>query len=353
MNEDHSNQGMPTQAMIGIPREPMDFLHEACKLVHPTEMAMSASQLVIDNINAYNDPTGLAFRRTQRNFAKQLVQLCEELQSEELACKRGMKPHVREVLRGQRLKLFERLLKMSEYPDAKIAEEMADGFPLCGWLPASGVFPAKVRTPEINECFLRKMARSFSARSIASTTSTGDLEADRKLWQATLDEVSEGCLTGPLSLQELGKESVVSPRFGLQQKQKLRPIDNFSASQVNSATGLQECFVVDTVDEICAMVKTWMQQGGRGIKLVGKTYDMRKAYRQIAISEPHLDFAWIAVWDPDNQRPALFRMHTMPFGATASVAAFLRLSQAIKMVGISLGGLVWSSFYDDFVCIWD
>eukprot|EP00435_Cladocopium_sp_Y103_P031669 s1608_g8.t1 len=188
---------MPTHAMTGIPREPMDFLREACKLVHPTEMAMSVSQPVIDNIKAYNDPSGLAFRRTQCNFAKQLVRLCDELQSEEQVCKQGMKPHVREVLRSKRLKLFERLPVMASYPDAKIAEEMAEGFPLCGWLPASGVFPAKVRAPEINESFFRKMAKSFSARSIASTTSTGDLEADRKLWQATLDEVAEGFLSGP------------------------------------------------------------------------------------------------------------------------------------------------------------
>eukprot|EP00435_Cladocopium_sp_Y103_P044234 s1937_g12.t1 len=348
---DFSQQGMPTHAMIGIPRQPWDFLQEACKLTHPTEMAMSVSQIMLDNIDAYNDATGLAFRRKQCNFAKQLVQLCGDLCDEESKCKALMKPHIRAVLSNKRVKLFGHLLKEFSYPDAKIADEMASGFPLCGWLPASGVFPAKVRTPEINETFLRKMARSFSARSIAATVSTGDDDADLKLWQATLDEVSEGFLSGPYDASELGSESVVSPRFGLQQKLKLRPIDNFSASHVNSATGLQERFVVDTVDEICAMVKAWMQRAGGSVSLVGKTYDMRKAYRQVAISEPHLDFAWIVVWNPVLGKPALFRMQTMPFGATASVGAFLRLSQAIKMIGICLGGLVWSSFYDDFVCV--
>ena len=46
---------------------------------------------------------------------------------------------------------------------------------------------------------------------------------------------------------------------------------------VNNAAGVQERFMVDTVDEICAMVKAWMQESGPGLKLVGKTYDMRKA----------------------------------------------------------------------------
>ena len=82
---------------------------------------------------------------------------------------------------------------------------------------------------------------------------------------------------------------------------------------VNNAAGVQERFMVDTVDEICAMVKAWMQSGP-GLKLVGKTYDMRKA-------------------------------------RATSVSAFLRLSQAIKVIGISCGNLVWSSFYDDFVCV--
>ena len=86
---------------------------------------------------------------------------------------------------------------------------------------------------------------------------------------------------------------MISPRFGLQQKNKLRPIDNFTASHVNSATGLEEKFHVDSIDEICAMVKTWLQRGPPGLRLVGKTYDMRKAYRQIAIREDHLDLAWM------------------------------------------------------------
>ena len=33
--------GLPKTALIGIPKEPSQFLAEACKLVHPTTMAMS------------------------------------------------------------------------------------------------------------------------------------------------------------------------------------------------------------------------------------------------------------------------------------------------------------------------
>jgi len=74
-------------------------------------------------------------------------------------------------------------------------------------------------------------------------------ELDELLWQATLDEAASGFLTGPLMVDQLPSETIASPRFGLMQKSKLRPIDNFSASHVNSATGLHDKLQVDSIDE--------------------------------------------------------------------------------------------------------
>ena len=104
---------------------------------------------------------------------------------------------------------------------------MEAGFPLCGWLPTSRVFPCRIRPPEISEEFLRQMAGSFTARTLASTKSSGDDAFDDALWAATMDEVRDGFLTGPYDASEVPRRSVISPRFGIQQKNKLRPIDNF------------------------------------------------------------------------------------------------------------------------------
>ena len=348
---DADNVGLPSFALIGIPREPLEFLKEACKLIHPTAMALTAGGALQQNIDRYNEPSTLELRKFQCLFAQELVGMCERNKQVEEARRLGMCKHVRQILDGKRTALFGELLERMAYPDAKIATEMEAGFPLCGWLPASGVFPCRIRPPEISEEFLRQMAGSFTARTLAATKSSGDDALDEALWTATMDEVHDGFLSGPFEVSEVPRHGVISPRFGIQQKNKLRPIDNFTASHVNSATGLEEKFHVDSVDEICAMVKTWMQRGPPGLRLVGKTYDMRKAYRQIAIREDHLDLSWISVWDPTKGRPSIFRMASMPFGATASVGAFLRISQAIKCIGISLCGLVWSSFLDDFVCV--
>lgn len=348
---DADNVGLPSFALIGIPREPLEFLKEACKLIHPTAMALTAGGALQQNIDRYNEPSTLELRKFQCLFAQELVGMRERNKQVEEARRLGMCKHVRQILDGKRTALFGELLERMAYPDAKIATEMEAGFPLCGWLPASGLFPCRIRPPEISEEFLRQMAGSFTARTLAATKSSGDDALDEALWTATMDEVHDGFLSGPFEVSEVPRHGVISPRFGIQQKNKLRPIDNFTASHVNSATGLEEKFHVDSIDEICAMVKTWMQRGPPGLRLVGKTYDMRKAYRQIAIREDHLDLSWISVWDPTKGRPSIFRMASMPSGATASVGAFLRISQAIKCVGISLCGLVWSSFLDDFVCV--
>ena len=75
----------------------------------------------------------------QCSFSQSLVRLIGELMEDEETLHSGLPEHLQGVLKGKRLCLFRKLLLDSEYPDAKIADEMALGFPLCGWLPSSEV----------------------------------------------------------------------------------------------------------------------------------------------------------------------------------------------------------------------
>ena len=163
-----------------------------------------------------------------------------------------------------------------------------------------------------------------------------------------MQEVEAGYLEGPFEMSALPAGCIVSPRFGLAQKNKLRPIDNMSASGINSAVGLPEKLQVEGVDEAVAVIRAWMMHAGSGCCLLGKTYDLRKAYRQIGI---HLLASWIGVWSPTVSRPMAFAMKSMPFGATASVQAFLRISVALKTLGTMLFHFVWTSYYDDFIVV--
>ena len=66
-------------------------------------------------------------------------------------------------------------------------------------------------------------------------------ETDQKLWETTLDEVGTS-LRGPFSSQQIANENgsniwIPSRRFAIEQKQKLRPIDDFSEHSVARGSG--------------------------------------------------------------------------------------------------------------------
>eukprot|EP00435_Cladocopium_sp_Y103_P075041 s103_g53.t1 len=244
-------------------------------------------------------------------------------------CSRGMHQCIKSVLAGKKFELMRCALEAVRYPDASIAAEASAGLPLVGWMKQSGMFASNLRPPE----------------------ASSDAELDREVWDATMAEVKGGTLDGPFELDSLPRGHVVSPRFGIRQGHKVRPIDNLTASGINSTVGLPERLQVDTIDEVAAMVKRCTQVHGPGCRLVGRTFDLRKAYRQLGVSENHYKFSWIAVWSPEHERVQLFRMKGLPFGGTASVASFLRVSRALKELGIRGGALMWSSFFDDFICI--
>eukprot|EP00435_Cladocopium_sp_Y103_P032478 s3318_g8.t1 len=156
------------------------------------------------------------------------------------------------------------------------------------------MFASNIRPPELHVDSLESMAASFSSRSIAGVKASLDAELDKEVWAATLAEVEGGTLDGPFDVSELPRGHLVSPDL--------------------------------------AYAK------GR------RTYDLRKAYRQLGVNEAHFKFSWIAAWSPDDECVKLFRMKGLPFGGTASVASFLRISRALKELGIHGGLLMWFLF---------
>ena len=79
----------------------------------------------------------------------------------------------------------------------------------------------------------------------------------------------------------------------------------------------------------------------------GRAFDLQDAYRQLAIAPAHRTHSFICVYEPMHG-PRCYRMLTMPFGSSASVYAFLRISLAIHALGARLFRLPWTCFYDDF-----
>eukprot|EP00971_Amphidinium_carterae_P307228 6105877-Amphidinium_carterae.1 len=60
---------------------------------------------------------------------------------------------------------------------------------------------------------------------------------------------------------------------------------------------------------------------------------MAAAYRQLAVAPDQLWAGVLVAYHPQTQQPAFVILRALPFGATASVEAFLRTSIAIRVVG--------------------
>ena len=338
-------------ARVGVPAEPLDYVAWAVKLVHPNLQRVKLSDPLENAINMCGPGRSIELRRVRIQWTKLMVHLMEETKSTEEELVSIRPSHLATVLKGKRFGLLHAALESCGYPDSQVALEASVGFPLVGWMRCAGVFAAHVRPPELHVSAFETMAASYSARTVASVKASGDADLDKQVWEATLAEVEDGTLDGPYSVSELPAGHVASPRFGIRQGQKTRPIDNMCVSGINSTVGLPEKLQVDTIDEVAAMVKRCMQLHGGSCRLVGRTYDLKRAYRQLGVCEEHYRFSWIAVWSTDHHEVKLFRMKGLPFGGTASVASFLRMSKALKELGILGACLVWSSFFDDFVCV--
>eukprot|EP00972_Heterocapsa_arctica_P086376 12731056-Heterocapsa_arctica.AAC.1 len=125
----------------------------------------------------------------------------------------------------------------------------------------------------------------------------------------------------------------------------MRLVDDFSEYGVNSAAHIREKITLGGVDECVALAKAWASAVGPDgvvscplpdgtilqgrlppawgdvdvMRLVGRTWDFKAAYKQFAGLEAHRYANVIVVFNPDKKGPSYFVGAALPFGATASV----------------------------------
>ncbi|CAK9011231.1 ATP-binding cassette sub-family C member 3 (Canalicular multispecific organic anion transporter 2) (Multidrug resistance-associated protein 3), partial [Durusdinium trenchii] len=212
---------------------------------------------------------------------------------------------------------------------------------------------------------------------LSRSNSSVDAATVEAVWRVTLDEVSRGWLEGPLTEAEVqakfGTLFVASPRFGLHQSDKVRPIDDMSVSLVNCSFAAQYRLEMDGVDSISVLARTFLEavkdtgtvevplSTGCVLKaplhrsltvpearrLMGRTLDLDSAYKQLLVKRSSLWCSVLLVPDAQGAKH-YFVSRVMPFGAASAVYAFNKISRSIFKVGSKLFGLIWSNYYDDY-----
>ena len=360
--------------VVGHYAEPEAFLQQALEVQHPLD-----SLCTVDDITkrALFDiltlgPVGLSKKRI--HALDEMDAMRRHLEEEEEVLHSKLPPRQRRVLEGKNLLLFQSLLLKTGYGDVDLVKDM-QGFDLTGVAKPSGVLPTRIRPATITTNEL-KARSAITRRSIISACgSSGDSVRDVALFAKTMDERDSGWLRGPFSEQQiteqLGTLWVPSRRFGLQQSDKLRPIDDASEPGINDAlttTEKLQLHDLDVVVETLKFIQDCVENKNVYIELAtgevlqgsvhedwpddmewqGRTLDLMAAYKNLPISEESKFCAVIVVFDPAKQIPVFMISDALLFGCTSAVYAFNRVARAIHHSATVLLSLAVHQFYDDF-----
>lgn len=247
----------------------------------------------------------------------------------------------------KRVLLFAEILQAEGYQDMGVVQELLGGTSLVGQVPCTGVFDRSFKPASLSVSELLANSPEVNRKIFFSSRSSGDAAVDQTVYEKTLEERDEGWLRGPISFESLPEGSVLSRRFGLKQPNKIRLIDDLSGSFINSTVQSNATPRPHTTDVAASLALGFLEKYNGSV--LGKTFDLQSAYRQLCISEDSLPFSYIVCFNPHTRKPEIFQMLAAPFGATRSVFSFLRISKCLWWLGCKCLKVCWSNFYDDYI----
>ena len=104
------------------------------------------------------------------------------------------------------------------------------------------------------------------------------------------------------------------------------------------------------VDAILASIAHRVR-GNPGVSLRAKTIDLRKAYKNLPVSERAMSDSHLLIFEPGANKPLVYRSKVLVFGARASVLGFCRTAVGLWAVGVRLLFLHWTQYFDDFFMV--
>ena len=263
----------------------------------------------------------------------------------------GLEGHLKSVLKGKRLLVFQEMLEDLGYPDKTLVGEICKGFRLSGWQSKSNVFPASLKRPAQSLESACKVAKGLNHNICKQVSATSDEALAEEVWSLTKEELDRGWVW--LDEDCKVEDHLLAKRFGLKQGEKTRLIDDCSIGGVNSTCGSCEKLKIHAIDEMAACIAWCLTNlGDNSMEAVlGKTYDLKNAYKQYGIDAHDRSLLRIAVWDPHSSRVRFLGLNALPFGAIGSVGSFLRIAMATWYIGVVGLRLCWTSFFDDFTLL--
>ena len=344
-----ANNDRPLAKLVwGLPWSCDAFVQQAISKGHPRSFGSLLPEVLQVAVSKNLSMSSAEMAEVRAQWFKKWILRAKALAEQEAEFKKQLAPHLQHILRPKRLLLLREIIEAEGYPDPGVFEELAYGTVLTGRVPQTGVFdpvfkPALITTEELVE-----QAPVSNKAIFHSVRSSGDSEVDSEVFQKTLEERDAGWLRGPVPFSELGEGSVLSRRFGLRQTNKVRLIDDLSKSSINATVQTPEAPRPHSTDVIASLTLSLLL-GATGKKILGKTFDLKSAYRQLGIHPDSLSCSYITCFDPEARCPVVFQMLAVPFGGSRSVYSFLRIVRVLWWLACKCLFVMWTNFYDDFV----
>ena len=350
VEHDNSHAASCEKVVIAVPREPLDFVSRAVQAGHPRSVAISLPPDLCRVVDWNRDAPACDIYKHRIEFVKFWSEQAKVLKAKDVQMVASAPAHLKRLLCGKRLATWQAMIDYYDYPDKTLVQDVLNGFKVTGWLPDAGIFPKEFRPPSMDVSTLESLSKGINQHVKAKVIAAAGSELSEATWTETQKELTEGWMEVD---QSAGEGAAWAMRFGLQQKDKVRVIDDFSVAGVNQTTGLHERLKIFGIDDIAAMLAYSLDSCHQSThpQLVGKTIDLKSAYKQFGICAEDRTRIRVATSEANTKNFLLLLVNALPFGATGSVAAFLRISMFIWYIGVIGLQLAWTAFYDDYTLL--
>ena len=244
------------------------------------------------------------------------------------------------------------LTYLMQWPDRGLALLPTIGASVVGHIPSAAIYRHSDKEATLTMEEWLQTADRWN-RSILSLPPPSTEQA-QAVWEASLSEQTEGTMGRWYTYEELNAVYGIGQwramvRFAVQQGEKWRCIDNGRTGDHNETVTCIDKIHTTSVDVAMAIAAYLhaKEDPTQRQPQVRATRDMRKAYRQIPISEEQGRFQIVAVWNPKLHCFLFAHLHGLAFGLYASVAHFNRIPAFIIAVARRFFGIPAIAYFDD------
>ena len=335
-------EGNALLQVCGVPWTPLEFIRQAAEAGHPMQLHSCLPPRLTSLIGSFSSLPFLQRLQWRVKKLKFWSSRKIELMQAEKDFHASMHPEVAGVLRNKHLLVWKEMLESISYDDMGVFEEFSSGSTLVGEAQATNLWPRRFSPATMTVSELRRNAELERPNLVCPWNISADPELWQSVWDQTLQEVDDGFLVGPFDLADVPSQCPINLRFGVRQGEKIRCVDDYSKSGVNSCAQVCESPKPHTVDVLCALALSLMSKSGASDPWKIRAFDLKGAYRQCAVHPSSRDFAYIAVPHRKHSHLVVFRMVALPCGSIKSVHSSNTLSrgQSMDCSGYWVGSLL-------------